>query len=77
MKKRFVFASAFVLALFMCAGAWADVAIDKANFPDEMFRLYVQYYIAGGDTILTAEQAEGVTLMEEAFMAGHNFTEGH
>ena len=72
MKKRFVFALAFVLVLFVCAGAWADVAINEANFPDDMFRLYVQYFIAGGDSILTTEQAEGVLRMYD--LAGLGIT---
>lgn len=58
-----MFALAFVLSLFMCAGAWADVPIDAANFPDETFRLYVQNNIAEGESILTTEQAEGVLMM--------------
>ncbi|MBR0034767.1 MAG: leucine-rich repeat domain-containing protein [Synergistaceae bacterium] len=37
---RKAFAVVVFLAL-MCGGAWADVAINETNFPDEVFRAYV------------------------------------
>ncbi len=76
MNKRFVFALAIVLSLFMCACAWADVAINSANFPDETFRFYVQYYIAGGESILTTEQAENTSIIA-CGKQGYIFPEGY
>ena len=57
--KRFR-CSVMVLAVMMlavCAEAWADVAIDAANFPDANFRQYVKdtFDSDGNDTLDDSE----------------------
>ncbi|MDY2819484.1 MAG: hypothetical protein SOT36_04750 [Hominisplanchenecus sp.] len=41
-----------------------SIPVDAAHFPDEVFRTYVQEYIAGDDGILSAAEMNGVKYLE-------------
>ena len=60
MKKTVGVLLSLVLVL-ICAFALADVEINETNFPDEMFRVYVQEYDADGNGFLCDTEIANVT----------------
>ncbi len=49
----------------MCTGAWADVAIDAANFPDDVFREYVSSnFDTDNDGTLSDSEIDGATQID-------------
>ena len=65
-----LFAALLACALLLLAGApgaWADVKIDAANFPDENFRRWVKEKTAGGGDVLTDAQIAAVEEMDLSF----------
>lgn len=63
-KRRFHLTHAFVMSIMLFApvGIYADdIHVDEAHFPDAVFRNYVNKNIAGGDNVLTQEEAEKIT----------------
>lgn len=56
MKRELFF---FIMAL-LPAMAWADVAIDETNFPDEKFRNWVLSQSYGKDGVLTDAEIAGI-----------------
>lgn len=50
MKQKLLFSLFF---LFTATIAWADVAINEENFPDENFRNYLLEQENGNDGVLT------------------------
>ena len=60
-------ACALLLLAGVSSGAWADVKIDAANFPDENFRRWVKEKTAGGGDVLTDAQIAAVEEMDLSF----------
>lgn len=61
-----------LLPLHLCANAASDevtfpVEVNETNFPDAVFRNYVNEKIAGGDKVLTQDEAEKITTFGNAF----------
>ena len=62
MRIRIMIALAVGLVLTACAGAWGDVAIDEANFPDSVFREYVRNsYDTDSDGVLSDAEIADIT----------------
>ena len=57
---------AAVLAVIcaVCSPVWADVAIDEANFPDEVFREYVSGLDKNNDGSLSDSEIAAVTVID-------------
>ena len=52
-----------LLLIMICSLSLADVAIDKASFPDKVFRSHVKTYDTDGNGILSDDELLGVTHM--------------
>ena len=70
--KNKLLAVLFVCALCVCAAfvpgkVWADVKIDKTNFPDDNFRNWVKENAAEGADVLKDAQAAAVSEMDISF----------
>ena len=63
MRKCFaVLAGVFALAVISSC-AWADVAINSVNFPDEVFREYVKQFDYDSDGTLSDNELSSVTFI--------------
>ena len=61
--KRIILAMVFVALL--CSGAWAAVAINSTNFPDDNFRSYVSgSFDVNSDDVLSDAEIAGVTSID-------------
>ena len=50
--------------MLLCGHAWAYVIINAENFPDEVFRSYVQTEIDDGDGVLSDDEIDGVDYID-------------
>ena len=57
-------AAVLVVMLAICSPVWADVAIDEANFPDEVFREYVSGLDKNNDGSLSDSEIAAVTVID-------------